>query len=114
MKKIRVLYYRLFKRAIIDNCLDSAYEDVNSLIENVFTNIGRHGFKLTYEELVYLFDKYDWKDIIDALEEVENSLPPNDHQNLHIDLIKVIDDYRPVILRSKWSNSYLLEWLLRE
>ena len=52
MKKIRVLYYRLFKRAIIDNCLDSAYEDVNSLIENVFTNIGRHGFKLTYEELV--------------------------------------------------------------
>ena len=114
MKKVKILYYRIFRPSIMEKCLKSAYGDLQSLIDDIFTNIGRHGLKLTYDDLVYSFNKYDWKDIIDALEVAENNCPSSDHQNPHIDLKMVIEDFKPNILESKWSNSYFQEWLTRD
>ncbi len=114
MRKIKVIYYRIFRPSIMEKCLQSAHEDIQSLVDNIFTNLAQHGFKVTYGELIYLFERYDWKDIIDAMEEVENTYLSNAQQNLYIDPITIIDDFDPIILRSKWSNSYFFEWLTND
>ena len=57
----------------MSSCLLSAYEDYLNMVKTIFTNIGEFEDQLTYSQLVYLFEIYDWSDFFDALEELENS-----------------------------------------
>ncbi|MHA1981094.1 MAG: hypothetical protein ACTSXN_08390 [Promethearchaeota archaeon] len=77
MVHLKILWYRLFKRSAKDKCLQSGYEDIQLMIKEVLINVSKIPCQLSYPEFVYLFEKYDWKDIIEAIEELdilENSL----------------------------------------
>ena len=67
--------------------------------------------QLSFEEFIYLFGKYDWKDIIDALEELDNTNDLYDQFDINISLITVIFHLKHTPMNSKWSNSYLSKWI---
>lgn len=52
-------------------CIQSAYEDLQLMVEEIFTKIKTISNQLSFEEFILLFEQYDWQDIIDKLEEYD-------------------------------------------
>lgn len=56
----------------INICIHSAFEDLQLMIRDIFTNVGKIQPQLSFKEFVSLFERYDWQDIMDKIEELEN------------------------------------------
>lgn len=111
MKQIKLLYYRICKRSIMNKCLQSAFDDYKNMLDRIFTNLGQVNCQLSYPELVYIFEKYDWKYFFDALEELENSSSIDLNKPLYQQLILAINLLTEKEIKSKWDNSYFNEFI---
>jgi hypothetical protein len=93
-------------------CLQAAYSDYQDLVDNEFINLKHFSYPLSYPEFVRLFEKYDWGDIIEAMEELDYSIYVSDFENINQALVYTIQECKidPVI--SIWHNSYFIECYL--
>jgi hypothetical protein len=60
------------KDAELQECINSAYTDLHILLQGAFINISKLPNQLTIIEFTSLFENYDWNDIFDNLERLEN------------------------------------------
>ena len=70
MDKIKSKYS---KDTELGDCVNSAYTDLQILLKDAFIKISRLPHQLTFDELYSLFECYDWQDIFNILEELENN-----------------------------------------
>ena len=91
----------------MDKCLESAYEDLQLMIEEVFINVSKMPGQLSFPEFVYLFEKYDWKDLIDALEELDNLENSLNQSSTFEGLVSYFNqDYHIRMINDPAENSY--------
>jgi len=69
MKKIKSKYS---KDSELLECIHSAYTDLHILLQGAFINISKLPNQLTIIEFSSLLETYDWNDIFDNLEKLEN------------------------------------------
>jgi hypothetical protein len=112
MKWIKILYYRIFRPSIIDKCLQSAYEDLLQMMKDAFTNLSNLGYELSFDELVWLFGRYDWSDIIENLVELEYYSVIDTNKSLFILLMNSMNSAQIEKVESKWDNSYFKEFII--
>jgi len=69
MKRDRTRYS---KDTELMDCVNSAYNDLQILLKDSFINLSRLPYQLTLVQFSSLFICYDWQDIFNSLEELEN------------------------------------------
>jgi hypothetical protein len=108
MKKIKSIYS---KESEIQECINSAYNDLQILLQGAFLNIGKLPNQLTYDELFTLFESYDWNDLFNKLEELENCTDLNDIESVYTTLIESLKgDCNIVPIIKPWENTYYKVW----
>lgn len=108
MKKINSKY---LKDAELTECVNSAYTDLQILLQGAFINISKLPNQLTLVELFTLFQSYDWQDIFDQLEELENCTDLTDIESVYstlIESLKADNHIKPIT--NPWENTYYKVW----
>jgi len=92
-------------------CLCSAFKDLQSMIKDVFVYFGMVPNQLSFEEFTSLFGKYDWQDIIDKIEELDNQ-DFIDHKNSVFNHLSALlnQDKQVKTISNPKENSYYKEW----
>lgn len=96
---------------ILLECIKSAYEDLQVLLQWVFTNINKHPNQLTFSELFSLFICYDWNDIFNHLEELENCNDLFYKASVYSSIIETLKaDSNIIPLNDPRGNTYYKVW----
>ena len=95
----------------MDKCLESAYDDLQLMISEIFIKVKSIPNQMSYENFAILFETYDWENIIDALEELDNYHVFNNDICLFNIIRSKIDVFEGPFLGSKWKNTYFLEYI---
>lgn len=92
----------------IDICMHSAYEDLQLMIKDIFTNVGLIQPQLSFKELSSLFERYDWQDIIDKIEDINyNHIQCFNQMSVYeLLLSSLINDKNILLLHSPLENTY--------
>jgi hypothetical protein len=113
MMKIWILYYRIFRPSVLEKCLMSAYSDFQELIKNVFLTLSGYDQSLSFIELKCLFVNYDWKDILDAVEYLDNNTVKG-REKLITEIVLRLECINTLKIVNVWHNSYLIDFILNQ
>ncbi len=108
MKKINSEYS---KDAELRDCVNSAYTDLQALLKDTFIHISRLPNQLTFDELFSLFGCYDWQDIFNTLEELENCTDFTKIESVYSTLIESLksdNNFKP--LTNHRENTFYKVW----
>jgi hypothetical protein len=91
-------------------CINSAYTDLQILLKDTFINISKLP-QLTFAEFYSLFENYDWQDIFNILEELENIADLTKIESVYSILTESLKaDYNIVPLTNPRENTYYKVW----
>lgn len=108
MKKIKSEYS---KEAELWECLNSAYADLQILLQGTFINISKLPNQLTFLEFQSLFKKYDWNDIFNMLDELENAPDLDNVESVDSTLIECLKSNNKLKhLTNPRENTYYKVW----
>ena len=108
MKKIKSINS---KESEIQECINSAYADLQILLQGAFIKISRLPNQLTLAELFTLFQSYDWQDIFNQLEELENCKDLSKIESVFSTLTKSLKANSNIIpIRNPRENTYYKVW----
>ena len=95
-------------------CIQSAYEDLQLMIKEIFTNIKSIPDQLSFEQFITLFEKYDWQDIIYMIEEYNYLEAQQDYPSLYDLLFETLKaDEGVYCIDGFRNNSYYREYFRR-
>jgi hypothetical protein len=92
-------------------CINSAYTDLQILLKDTFINISKLPHQLTFAEFYSLFENYDWQDIFNILEELENCTDFTKIESVYSTLIgslKSDNNFKP--LTNPRENTFYKVW----
>ena len=89
-------------------CIKSAYEDLQLMIKEIFTNLLTMPFQLSFGEFILLFEKYDWQDIISKVEDFDFLIDRFKYTSVFDCLQELlVDDTQVNSLKELKSNTYI-------
>ena len=108
MKKISSKYS---SDAELTECLNSAYKDIQILLQDAFINVSKLPNQLTFIELSIVFERYDWNDIFNKFEELENWIDFSKVESVFSTLNESLKaDINVVPLNNPRENTYFKVW----
>ncbi len=93
----------------IYECINSAYVDFQVLLNEVFQNLSYTGCQIDIEELFNIFVRYDWQDILEIVEDLNNNLLGSCN-NLNSAIIDFLETNQVVQISDPRQNSYYKVW----
>jgi hypothetical protein len=108
MKRIKSKYS---KDPELRECINSAYTDLHILLQGAFINISKLPNQLTIIEFTSLFENYDWNDLFNKLEELENLSDITKVESVFRDLSMLLkyDLYINPLINPR-ENTYFKVW----
>lgn len=97
--------------AELKDCINSAYTDLQILLQGAFGNISKLPNQITICEFITLFENYDWNDIFNGLEELENASDLDHNKSVYSILLESLDSSsknNPLI--NPRENTYFKVW----
>ena len=108
MKKIDSKYS---KDAELTECVNSAYNDLQILLQGAFINVSKLPHQLTYDQLFSLFEMYDWNDLFNEFEKIENLPDFGNVESVYSTLLESLQaDSNIVPLSNPRDNTYYKVW----
>ncbi len=108
MKKINV---KNSKDTELIECVNSAYNDLQILLQGAFINVSKLPNQLTYDQLFSLFENYDWNDIFNMLEQIEDLPDFGNVNSIYSILIESLKDDNYIMpLSNPRDNTYYKVW----
>lgn len=95
----------------LTECINSAYTDLQILLQGVFGNISKLPSQITNCEFITLFENYDWNDIFNRLEELENASDLDHDKSVYSILLESFEsssENNPLI--NPRENTYFKVW----
>ncbi len=93
------------------DCINSAYNDLQILLQGAFINVSKLPQQLTYKQLFSLFESYDWNDLFDKLEELENLPDFGNVESVYSTIIESLKaDSNIIPLTNPRDSSYFKVW----
>jgi hypothetical protein len=102
---------KYLKDTEIQDCVNSAYTDLQILLHDAFIKVSELPNQLTLNELYSLFECYDWQDIFNILEELENCTDFTKIESVYSTLIgslKSDNNFKP--LTNPRENTFYKVW----
>jgi hypothetical protein len=92
-------------------CIQSAYEDLCLMIDEIFTHIKGFPNQLTFDEFILLFENYDWGDIILKVEDIDNWIDQDKTKSVYKLLNKsLLEDICVVTILGHAHNTYFTHY----
>jgi hypothetical protein len=108
MKKISLKYS---KDSELTECVNSAYDDLQILLQDAFINVSKFPHQLTYDQFFSLFESYDWQNIFNQFEQLENLTDFGNVESLFSTIIGSLKaDSNTIPLTNPRENTYYKVW----
>jgi len=108
MKKIKSINS---KESEIQECINSAYADLQILLQGAFINVSKLPNQLSIIEFNSLFENYDWNNIFNTFEQIENLPDLGNIKSVYstiIESLKAESNFVP--LNNPRDNTYFKVW----